>query len=409
MGEDRSCKTCDSATCSARAPRKGESRDQFLERQALTQRLCQIEHKILVLSGKGGVGKSTVATHLAVSLAARGLRTGLLDIDLHGPSIPKLLGIEGQALGSDGRAMEPAAVGDHLKVVSIGFLLRSPDEAVIWRGPLKMGVIKQFLKDVNWGALDYLIVDSPPGTGDEPLSICQLIDDADGAVIVTTPQDLAIADVRKCITFCGQLGMPVLGVIENMSGFVCPHCGQRTDLFKSGGGQAMAAEMAVPFLGRVPLDTGVVSSGDAGQPLSASAEPTAAGRAFDGIVARLVREPLPEKECVTVKIAVPVAGGQLCQHFGHCQEFAVITVENGTIRRSELLEPPPHEPGALPRWLHEQGVSVVIAGGMGRRAQAFFEEFGIEVVVGAQPGEPQRVAQAYVEGALETGANVCDH
>ena len=320
------CLSCDRSNCPSAQDGKDEGLEQFLEREALAERLGRIRHKMFVLSGKGGVGKSTVAANLAVSLAARGLRTGLLDIDLHGPSIPKLLHLEGQALASDGKEIEPTRYDEHLSVVSIGFLLQNADDAVIWRGPLKMGVIKQFIKDVRWGELDYLIVDSPPGTGDEPLSICQLIDDADGAIIVTTPQDVAIADVRKCISFCGKLHLPVLGVIENMSGFVCPHCGETTDLFKSGGGERMADEMGVPFLGRVPLDPRVVASGDEGKPFASVAPESETATAFATMVRRLVGEPPTDRkrEPRTMKLAMPTAEGKLCLHFGHAQKFAVV-------------------------------------------------------------------------------------
>jgi len=324
MARESGCKTCDSETCSAKEPRGDESIEDFLERQALAERLCKIRHKLLVLSGKGGVGKSTVAANLAAAFAAAGLRTGLLDIDLHGPSIPKLLHLEGRTLDLGHNAMEPVAVELHslsargegrapvaapephphpalsiagrgvLKVVSIGFLLRNADDAVIWRGPLKMGVIRQFLRDVEWGELDYLVVDSPPGTGDEPLSICQLMPEADGAVVVTTPQDVAVTDVRKCITFCRQLKMPVLGVVENMSGFVCPHCGKTTDLFKSGGGERMAADMGAPFLGRIPIDTAVVESGDAGRPVVTHYADTPSAMAFAQIAAT-IRQRLEEQ------------------------------------------------------------------------------------------------------------------
>jgi ATP-binding protein involved in chromosome partitioning len=259
MAKDTNCKTCNSQTCSAKQPRQGESPEDFLERQALAERLCRIRHKLLVLSGKGGVGKSTVA----LSLAAR--RVGLLDVDIHGPSVPKLLGLDDIRIELDDGAMVPVEVGA-LKVMSIGFLLSGPDQAVIWRGPMKMGVIKQFLKDVAWGDLEDLVIDCPPGTGDEPLSVAQLIEKADGAVIVTTPQEVALLDVRKSIGFCRQLRLPILGVIENMSGFVCPHCGTTTDLFKAGGGERMAVEMGVPFLGCVPIDPAVVESGDTGRP-----------------------------------------------------------------------------------------------------------------------------------------------
>jgi len=217
------------------------------ERTQIQQRVGRIEHSILVLSGKGGVGKSTVAANLAVSLASRGKQVGLLDVDIHGPSIPQILGLDGMPPGivqpdREAALLQPVPAMDNLRVMSMGLLLDNRDAAVIWRGPMKYNVIKQFLKDVDWGDLDYLIVDSPPGTGDEPLSIAQLLGSATGAVIVTTPQELAISDVRKCVTFCRKLELPVLGVVENMSGFVCPSCGQRSDIFKCGGGEKMAAE-----------------------------------------------------------------------------------------------------------------------------------------------------------------------
>jgi Mrp family chromosome partitioning ATPase len=278
---DKNCDVCASDSCSAREQRQGESADAFLERQALARRMCQIAHKILVLSGKGGVGKSTVAVNLALSLTNAGHRVGLLDIDIHGPSIPRLLGLGRAALERRNDAMRPVDYGEKLRVMSIGFLLPDPDAAVVWRGPLKMGIIKQFLRDVDWGELDYLLIDSPPGTGDEPLSICQLIPDADGAIIVTTPQEVALADVRKSITFCKTVGMPVLGVIENMSGFVCPKCGEVTDIFKSGGGEQMALELGVAFLGSIPIDARVVEASDAGRPCLTELDGMGAAAAFE--------------------------------------------------------------------------------------------------------------------------------
>lgn len=238
----------------------------------LKDNMGKIRHKIVVLSGKGGVGKSTVAVNLAVSLAAKGLKVGLLDVDIHGPSVPKLLGLDGtMARGGGDKKIYPVKYSDNLIVMSVGFLMENADEAVVWRGPLKYGIIKQFLSDVVWGNLDYLIVDSPPGTGDEPLSVCQLIENPDGAVIVTTPQDVALADVRKSVTFCRQLKMNIIGVIENMSTFVCPHCGETTDIFKTGGGESMAEDMGVNFLGKIPLETHIVHSGDSGNPFSTMA------------------------------------------------------------------------------------------------------------------------------------------
>lgn len=256
------------------------------ELQHLRQRLAPIRLKILVLSGKGGVGKSTVAANLAMSLALAGCEVGLLDIDVHGPSIPKLLGLEGESCqpAAEPGGIHPVPLGPRLKVMSIGFLLQSPRDAVVWRGPLKYKVIEQFLRDVVWGPLDVLVIDSPPGTGDEPLSVAQLIGPTAGAIVVTTPQEVAVADVRRSISFCQHLHLPVLGVVENMSGFVCPHCGRTTDLFKAGGGEALAREMAVPFLGRVPLDPQVVVSGDAGRPFVHTLAESPTGRAFENLV-----------------------------------------------------------------------------------------------------------------------------
>jgi ATP-binding protein involved in chromosome partitioning len=245
---------------------RGREFEEYLEREALGRRMSQIGRKILVLSGKGGVGKSTVAVNLAVSLSLGGHRVGLLDVDIHGPSVPKLLNIEGRPMSSRGETIIPIECGANLKVMSIGLLLQNDEDAVIWRGPMKMGVIKQFLKDVEWGELDYLIIDSPPGTGDEPLSVCQLIEDAAAAIIVTTPQEVAITDVKKAITFCRKLGLPVLGIVENMSGFVCPRCGEVTHIFKKGGGERLASETDVPFLGSIPIDPQIVEAADSGKP-----------------------------------------------------------------------------------------------------------------------------------------------
>ncbi|RKY12609.1 MAG: ATP-binding protein [Planctomycetota bacterium] len=241
-------------------------RQMEIEQQQIRQRMIQIKNKILILSGKGGVGKSTVSVNLAISLALAGKKVGLLDIDIHGPSIPKVLNLEDAKIGSNGQDILPVEMTNNLKVMSIGFLLQGKDLAVIWRGPRKYHMIKQFLRDVQWGDLDFLIIDSPPGTGDEPLSIVQLLENCTGAIIVTTPQEVALSDVRKGITFCRNLNVNILGVIENMSGFVCPKCGHKTDIFKSGGGEKMAEEMNVPFLGKIPIDPAIVEACDSGKP-----------------------------------------------------------------------------------------------------------------------------------------------
>ncbi len=264
MEDKKTCDTCNDTACTAKKQNKDESKEEYADRQKLQATLCRIKHKIIVLSGKGGVGKSTVAVNLATALALNGLRVGLLDVDIHGPSVPTMLGLEKESLKGNASALFPVEFGG-LKVMSLGFLLQNPDDAVIWRGPMKMGVIKQFLTDVQWGDLDYLIVDVPPGTGDEPLSICQLIQSLDGAVIVTTPQKVAAVDVRKSVSFCRRLNVPVLGVIENMSGFACPKCGEITQILPEGGGRKIASDMNVPFLGAIPMDPAVSHSGDAGK------------------------------------------------------------------------------------------------------------------------------------------------
>ena len=263
--------------------KEGAEMNDYLEKEAIGESLKGVKHRIFVLSGKGGVGKSTVAVNTACGLARKGYRVGLLDIDIHGPSVPKLLNIENEKFEIAGNVIHPICMDDGLKVVSVGFLLDNADNAVIWRGPRKFGIIKQFLKDVEWGDLDYLIVDSPPGTGDEPLAVCQLIQDPDGALIVTTPQELAIVDVRKAVTFCRSLNIDVLGVVENMSTFVCPHCGERVDIFKSGGGRVMAETMEIPFCVSIPMDPSVVTSGDDGTPYVDGRPPNDTTRAFDAL------------------------------------------------------------------------------------------------------------------------------
>ncbi|HOH73735.1 MAG TPA: Mrp/NBP35 family ATP-binding protein [Syntrophales bacterium] len=255
------------------------------EEKQLRERMAQIRHKILVLSGKGGVGKSTIAVNIAVGLGMEGKKVGLLDVDFHGPSIPTLLRLGNQTLRTDGKNAFPLDYVYGIKVVSLGLLLPDQDEAVIWRGPLKMGVIRQFLADIQWGDLDYLIIDFPPGTGDEPLSVAQMLPESDGAVIVTTPQEMSLADVRKSISFCRQVKVPVLGVVENMSGLNCPHCGKLIELFKTGGGESMAKKLKVPFLGRIPLEPAVVEASDSGLPFIYHYNQTGAAQAFrEGII-----------------------------------------------------------------------------------------------------------------------------
>ena len=257
------------------------------EDQKITKNLQKIKHKIVVMSGKGGVGKSTVAVNLAYDLSKRGANVGLLDADLHGPSTLKMLNIEKGQIKGDKEGIFPAEVTPHLKVMSMGFFLSSADTPVIWRGPVKMGAIRQFLEDVHWGELDYLIIDLPPGTGDEPLTIAQLIPDSTGTVIVTTPQDIALLDSKKAVNFAKTLKIPIIGIIENMSGFNCPHCDEYIDIFKTGGGENAARELEVPFLGKIPLDHEIVKCCDDGNPYVASNSKSESTESFKEIVAKI--------------------------------------------------------------------------------------------------------------------------
>ena len=277
---DTGCKTCDTAaTCSQ--DEKERRAQRFIDTA-----MGSIGKKFMVLSGKGGVGKSSVAVNLAATLAAQGKKVGILDADIHGPNIPKMLGIDTErpeAAPGPVDGMLPISVGENLSVMSIGFFLQDEEQAVIWRGPMKHGVMKQFLGEVQWGTLDYLIIDLPPGTGDEALSISHLIGKVDGAVIVTTPQEVALLDSKKSISFCKELKIPKIGVVENMSGMLCPHCGKTIDLFKTGGGEKIAKKMKVPFLGRVPLDPAMVMCGDEGKPFVSTHPGSPATAAFTGI------------------------------------------------------------------------------------------------------------------------------
>ncbi len=388
--------------------------------------LSRIRKKFLVMSGKGGVGKTSVSINLATALASLGHKVGILDVDIHGPDVPRMLGLKGMIGINDDRKLVPMKRTENLSAVSLESLNAGKDDAIIWRGPIKHGVIRQFIGDVEWGDLDFLIIDSPPGTGDEPLSVAQMIKDA-SAVIVTQPQEVALGDVRKSINFCKTVKMEIFGLVENMSGFACPHCGETVDLFGAGGGLRTAETMGVPFLGQIPFDPDIVACSDTGDSFAERHPDSPATRAFVDIATRMAEtvdtESAPPEAAGTtkkppafsqanaqkIKFAIPMAEGKLTAHFGHCREFALVEVENGEIRNIETVVPPPHEPGVLPKWLHEQGTNVVIAGGMGVRAQQLMGENGIEVVTGAPADTPEALVKGYLEKTLETGANLCDH
>jgi ATP-binding protein involved in chromosome partitioning len=264
------------------------------EKQKLHMRMGKIKHKIAVISGKGGVGKSTVTVNLAAAFAQKGYAVGVLDADIHGPSVPRLLGLTGQQVKMGPPGVFPVMGPLGIRVISIDFFL--PEEVpTIWRGPLKMGAIRQFLEDIVWGDLDMLFIDLPPGTGDEPLSIAQFLPEMDGVIVVTMPSELSSTIVKKAITFALRLKMPIIGVVENMSGFICPHCGVKTEIFRSGGGRKMAEESGVAFLGSVPIDPAVGVDADKGKPFVVAHPDSAAAKAFSEVVAN-VEEYIKQRE-----------------------------------------------------------------------------------------------------------------
>ncbi len=229
----------------------------------VTESLQKIKNKFIVMSGKGGVGKTSVSVNLGIALADKGYKVGIMDVDLHGPDVPRMLGLEGMLALNQNQKLIPMSFSENLQAVSVEALTQNKDDAIIWRGPIKHSAIRQFIADVEWGELDFLLIDSPPGTGDEPLSVAQTIKDAK-AIIVTTPQEVALADIRKSINFCKTVKMGIFGLIENMSGFTCPNCGEKIDLFGTGGGERTANAMGVTFLGKIPFDLNVVACGDTG-------------------------------------------------------------------------------------------------------------------------------------------------
>ena len=269
----QSCSSC-SPQADGKPGAATEIRDQMIK-----SALGRIKYKLFVMSGKGGVGKSSIAVNIAAALAAKGNKVGLIDVDIHGPSVPRLLGLSGQLDADRGKLVKPKQYNENLAVVSMDSLLKDPDQAVLWRGPMKTAAIRQFIADVTWGELDFLVVDSPPGTGDEPMTVLKTIPEA-LAIVVTTPQEVSLADVRKAINFLQYARANILGVVENMSGLVCPHCRGQIDLFKKGGGEDLAKKYGLEFLGAVPLDPASVVAGDTGRPVVLLDEDTPAKKAL---------------------------------------------------------------------------------------------------------------------------------
>jgi Mrp family chromosome partitioning ATPase/predicted Fe-Mo cluster-binding NifX family protein len=387
------------------------------------ENLGRIKNTVVVMSGKGGVGKSTVTVNLSYALASLGNRVGIMDIDFHGPSIAKMTGIEGKLfdVSKSDRPM-PIQADKNIFVLSMASLLAGSDSPVIWRGPMKMVAIQQFLEDFDWPELDYLIVDCPPGTGDEPLSIIQTIGNVTGTIIVSTPQDLAFLDARKTITFSQQLNAPILGIIENMSGFICPKCGEKINIFKTGGAEKAAIDFDLNILGFIPIETGIVESGDNGKPYVNSHKKSEGGKVFMEIAKKVIdkiknnaaagsekagleKNAVPGKE----KIAIPVDDGVVSEHFGHAGIFAVYHTENGAVVKKEELVPPPHEPGVIPKWLNTVGATIIITGGIGQSAINMFNGFGINVLSGAPAMKADDLIDGYLKNEITFKGGTCSH
>lgn len=373
-----------------------DRQQQFEEQsQKISDFLRNVKYKIAVMSGKGGVGKSTVAVNLAVFLSQKGYKVGLLDVDIHGPSVAGLLGLTKEKLGFADDKIEPYTYSENLRVLSIQGLLDEPDDPLIWRGPAKIGVIRQFLSDADWGELDFLIIDSPPGTGDEPLTVAQTVDGC-RAVIVTTPQEISLADVRKSIRFCEKVKMPVLGLVENMSGFVCPTCHTLHPIFKTGGGKKTAEEFAIPFLGDLPLDPNVAAGGDEGRSIyELTGEVNRHMEAIVNQMTEIFQKEEQEKSWRRI-LAVPVSGGLVTENFSKANGFFVFTIEGDSISSAEEITPPAI-PGIAPKWLAEEiGCTHVHVNQIGDSARSILEKREVIVKDQIKEQNPLRIAEAFM-------------
>ena len=400
-------KSCgvDPKSCPGCSP--GQQQPAASSDKELNRTLKQIRHKILVMSGKGGVGKSSVAVSLALALARRGYRVGLMDVDLHGPNVLRMLGLKDPLDLMHAQFQLPPDLFDNLRVISIEVLMKNREMAVIWRGPLKHQLIRQFLTEVVWGPLDYLVIDAPPGTGDEPMSVAQTIPEAH-ALIVTTPQEISLADVRKSINFCQKINMDLLGLVENMSGYRCPHCGEAVPLFKSGGAAKTAQAAKVPFLGALPFDPKVVDAADQGELIQLPEESSPFFQALHPIVDYLTEVLSPtasRREPGVWKFALPLDDGKLAAKFGQARHFALVTVKDGAIVDQETIPTPAHEPGGILEILEDLGVTHVIAAGLGEKAQGLIQHKGIEVFPGLPNETPENLVQNFLKHMTSLGTH----
>ena len=386
-GDPKACATCSVA----------QEQQQSEEDKALCRTLAQIRHKILVMSGKGGVGKSSVAVALALGLARAGYKVGLMDVDIHGPNILRMLGLKEPFDLASAQFHMPPEIFHNLKVISIEAVMRDREIAVIWRGPLKHQLIRQFLTEVQWGFLDYLIIDAPPGTGDEPMSVAQTIPEAK-AVIVTTPQEISLADVRKSINFCQKINLDILGLVENMSVYHCPHCGKDLPLFRKGGGEKTAQAFNIPFLGSLPFDPQVVEAADQGQIVELTEEKSPFFEGLRPMVKYVskVLPPQPAREPGELRFAVPLDNGQVAAAPTKAAEIALLTVKDGAITNKEIMPRPDLDPANFMIWLENLGVSH-LAGDLGDAAIGLLKRKGIEVITPSPDQTPEQVVEAHVK------------
>ncbi len=362
--------------------------------------LSKIKHKIMVMSGKGGVGKSTVAVNIAVGLSLQDFMVGLLDVDLHGPSIPKMLGARDLKLTRrpDGR-LGAIKYSPNLKFLSIEPLLPSEDSAVIWRGPIKISAIRQFIGDIDWGELDYLVIDAPPGTGDEPLTIAKTIPDA-YALIVTTPQEVSLIDVKKSIRFCQKVKLRILGLVENMSGFICPHCGKAIDLFKRGGGQKLAEELGVRFLGKIPVDPRIVDTGDRGKPIVGAYPESITAQAFDDLIRNIItateemkKEILEEK---FMRVSIPISTPQKVERdISKFDLFAIYDIENNKILVKDVIKKSPTQ--SLLDFLQEQVVTHLILPIPSEELEKELVSQGLRISIEEGESNPDNLIKGFLE------------